>query len=124
MIWSKRSFLLLAVLLFLSSVYSWGEVCLTDAEWEELDSILTTLATASTELETQLTRVQALLTTARESLAISRQETVSAKLSLSEAVKSWQRQRLETGIVAGSAGVVFGVVVALLIEYIIHSINQ
>jgi len=105
--WSKRFSLLLVAFCFLSSALS-AEVCLTDGEFLELEQNLTELDNTLTEQAQQIAQLQALLT-------ISNREIQQVKNSFSAAEKYWRRQRLEVAVLAGSGGIVAGILIHWLI---------
>jgi ribonuclease PH len=99
--------MLLLVLLCLSSVL-YSEVCLTDAEFTELEGNLSDLDRILTEQAQQIQQLQALLTVSNNQIA-------QAKNSYSEAVIYWQKQRLVAAITAGSLGLCAGIISMIFI---------
>ena len=108
--WSRKFLWLSVALLFFSSVISWGEVCLSDEEYNELNSILTTLDQQSIADGQELRQLKANLSTAQSELIGSLIALDSAKTSLVEAGKSLQGQRLEAILVTIVSSICLGVV--------------
>ena len=111
---SKRIFLLLAGFLFLSSAL-FSEVCLTDAEAQELSDNLTQLETTLIQQEQQLTRQAKQLTAARHLITISEREILSLKVSYKEAEKYWQKRKIEAVVLTGSCGILLGFLIHFLL---------
>jgi len=111
---SKRGLCLLVVFLFLSSAL-FSEVCLTDEEAEELDQNLTQLETTLTEQATQIESQARQLTIAQASIKISEREILQLKDSFRAAEKYWRRHLIETAVLAGSGGLLFGALFAWIL---------
>ena len=107
---SKRFCLSLVVLLFLSSAL-YSEVCFTDQEAEELDQHLTALETIVTTQGLRL-REQAIL------INNSKLEIQLLNDSLKEAEISWQKQKRDLIIQAGSIGIGIGAGVCILVYFL------
>jgi septal ring factor EnvC (AmiA/AmiB activator) len=95
----------LVALLYLFSATSFAEVCLTDAEAEELETIFDEL---QTQLETQrqeLTESRAALTKASDDMTILQKALQAVKNSLTEAEKSLRKLKVDSVILTVAAGV-------------------
>ena len=97
---SRRCLWLSVALLFLFSVTSFAEVCLTDQEFDELTLIVTTLDEQSIADGKELRMLKSNLSTARLELIDSKIATIDAAI-LSDALKiSLQEQRRVTIAIA------------------------
>jgi hypothetical protein len=94
MVWryGKRFALLLVLFWQLSSLHLSADVCLTDAEFQELQTIFSRLETLSIEQEARLTQLETQLETAETSLTTSTTEIEKLRILLSERDKYWQTQ--------------------------------
>ena len=108
----KRSsiFLLsLALLLLLSSAFSWAEVSLTDEEYQELEQILTTLDDQSIAQGRELRMLKSRLSTAQTSLIGSQIATDEARRLSKEVSKSYQEREVVVIVVAVLGSMMVGV---------------
>lgn len=111
---SKLFFLSLAVLLCLSSALS-AEVCLTDAEFQELSDNLTLLDQTLTE-QSQLIELQGTqLATAQTLIKESEKQIQQAEISYNAALKYYKRQRREVGILGSILGLIVGTVTTIIV---------
>jgi septal ring factor EnvC (AmiA/AmiB activator) len=114
--WRKSSTFCLfaAVLLFLSSV-CFSEVCLTDAEFQELSDNLEQLDLTLTEQATLIASQAKQLTTAQVSISLLDKQIAQARDSYNAAEKYWIRQRREVGILGSAIGLIVGVVATIIV---------
>jgi chromosome segregation ATPase len=124
MVWryGKRFALLLVLFWQLSSLHLSADVCLTDAEFQELQTIFSRLETLSIEQEARLTQLETQLETAETSLTTSTTEIEKLRILLSERDRYWQTQMQEqkanailAGLMAGLSGLVIGLIAGLLL---------
>jgi t-SNARE complex subunit (syntaxin) len=108
MVWryGKRFALLLVLFWQLSSLHLSADVCLTDAEFQELQTIFSRLETLSIEQEARLTQLETQLETAETSLTTSTTEIEKLRILLSERDKYWQTRMQEQRTKAVTVGVI------------------
>lgn len=107
---SNRFVWLSVVFCLLLSGISFAEVCLTDEEYQELSTILTTLDKQSIADGKELRMLKSNLSTARSELIGSQVALDTAKTSLDEAEKSLKGQRLVAIIVTVVSSIAAGVI--------------
>jgi hypothetical protein len=118
---SRKFFLLLAVLLFLSSVL-YSEVCLEDVEFEELMIIFARLETQPRELQITITSLETSLATAQDLQGKLQLEIETTQATLAALKKSLDSQKHELtlkavgwGVLASLISAGIGIIVGLLL---------
>jgi len=111
---SKRIFLLLAGLVFLSSAL-FSEWCFEDEDYQALLDNRAETARVLDSQETQIEQQEKQLTIAKSWQEISNGAIKQLNDWYSAAQTYWRKQNIVTGIVAGSVGVGLGIVFGLLI---------
>lgn len=122
MICLKRFALSLALLLLLFSPSLSAEVCLSDAEYDELIEIFNRLGNTLTTQETQIEQLKTHSMTANEQLAKSQNQIEmlnrsldALKISLQQQSAEHRRRVIVTAVVSVAVGFVGGVVTILLL---------
>lgn len=118
MICGKRFALLPVLCLLLSSPLLFAEVCLSDAEYQELTAIFERLGNRLDEQQDTIATLQTQLTTASEALEKSQSETATTALMLNAVKKSYDALRLEhvkTVVIAALISAVVGFVAGLIL---------
>ena len=122
---SKRYLFLSVLLLLLSSAFCWGDVTMTDAEFQELETIYKRFGTLLDEqemdnrqLRMQLIEVEEQLAEAATQQTASMSERASLEISIDALEASLQEQNadaLKTTVIASLISLVVGLVAGLLL---------
>ena len=121
----RRCLFLLVLLLLLSSAFCWGDVTMTDAEFQELETIYKRFGTLLDEqemdnrqLRMQLIEVEEQLAEAATQQTASMSERASLEISIDALEASLQEQNadaLKTTVIASLISLVVGLVAGLLL---------
>ncbi len=115
---SRLFFLSLVVLFFSFSVSSFAEVCLSDEEFMELETIFSELETISEERKAQVETLQTDLTISRRAQERLNAEISGVRISLDGAERSLVEQGKATMgsiIIAAIVGIAAGLIVGLFL---------
>jgi peptidoglycan hydrolase CwlO-like protein len=121
-LYGKRFLLFLVLSLLLSSPFLSAEVCLSDAEYDELTSIFNRLGNTLITQETQIEQLEAHLMTAEEKLAKSQNQIEMLNHSLDELKQSYAQQNavalrrtITAAVISAVVGLAGGVTLVLVL---------